>query len=88
LKWMQHSALGIPGVYSDLPMYQKLCTNDVDGFLVAPGHWHEPLEALVQDADLRKRISIKCLQNVQKHGINKTAGNWLSAWQQILALCP
>jgi len=71
-----------------LPMYQKLCTNDVDGFLVAPGHWHEPLEALVQDADLRKRISIKCLQNVQKHGINKTAGNWLSAWQQILALCP
>jgi len=28
------------------------------------------------------------LQNVQKYDINKTAGNWLSAWQQILALCP
>jgi len=87
LKWMQHSALGIPGVYSDLPMYQDLCTNGADGFLAVPGRWREPLEALVADAYLRKRISIKCLQNVQKWDILKTAGNWVAAWRQIMSLC-
>jgi glycosyltransferase involved in cell wall biosynthesis len=86
LKWMQNNALGIPGVYSDLPLYRDLCTNGVDGFPATPGNWKEPLEALVKDADLRKRISSLGLQNVQKHNILVTAGNWVAAWKSIMQI--
>jgi len=86
LKWMQANALGIPGVYSDLPLYRAVCTHGVDGFLATPGNWKEPLEALIKDAELRKRISVSGLQNVQKWDINKTAGNWVAAWQSIMSI--
>ena len=86
LKWMQHCALGIPGVYSDLPLYSDICKTGSDGFLATPGNWHEPLEALVQDAELRKRISAFALQNVQRHDILKTNGTWVEAWKSIMQL--
>ncbi len=86
LKWMQANALGIPGVYSDLPLYRDICTNGADGFLALPGQWKEPLEALVKDAKLRKRISVSGLQKVQQWDILKTAGNWVAAWRQIMSI--
>ena len=84
LKFLQMSALGIPGVHTDLQMYRDLCTNDRDGFLATPGNWHEPLEALVSDAELRKRISSFALQNVQEYDILRTSGNWVSAWKSVM----
>jgi len=86
LKWMQANALGIPGVYSDLPLYRGICANGADGFLALPGQWKEPLEALVKDASLRKRISSLGLQNVQKWDILKKAGDWVAAWRSIMQI--
>lgn len=59
LKWLEYSALRIPGVYSAVTPYARSVRDGVTG-LVVPNEsdaWFAALDRLVLDSDLRRRIA-------------------------------
>ena len=50
LKWLEYTALGLPGVYSDVPAYGSV-RDDVTGLVVAddPVEWIEAVARLIED---------------------------------------
>jgi len=89
LKWMQYAALGIPGIYSDMPCYRRVVKPGVDGYLVPAGtitDWRKHLEELVTDAELRQRMGTQALRNVQAWDISVRAEEWVKAWRQIMTI--
>ncbi|GBE11554.1 glycosyl transferases group 1 [bacterium BMS3Abin12] len=58
IKWLEYSACGFAGVYSDLPAYRNSVRDGETGLLVAntTEAWFEALDRLVGDSRLRQRI--------------------------------
>ncbi len=59
IKFLDYSALGIPGIYSRVPAYTGTVRHLETGWLVenTPAAWVEALETLLADADLRARLA-------------------------------
>jgi len=82
LKFLEYSALGVPGVYSNLDSYAELITNGQDGFLAdSPGEWKEHLVNLIEDPILREQIGMKAQQTVKTKWL---LSNNIASWQDIL----
>ena len=83
LKFLEYSALGIPGVYSNLEPYQELVDHGKTGFLAANlSEWHESLHRLITDPELRLEMGEAAKESV--------ASQWLldahaAQWQEIYA---
>jgi len=81
LKFLEYSALGVPGVYSNLDGYAELITHGQDGFLAdSTEEWKECLVRLIEEPVLRVRMGTKAHQTVME--------NWLvskniSSWRDI-----
>jgi glycosyltransferase involved in cell wall biosynthesis len=64
LKYIEYTALGIPGIYSDLPPYNSVVEDGLNGLLAKNNKdWEVKLEKLILDHNLR----IKIVENAQKH---------------------
>lgn len=59
LKWLEYSALRIPGVFSAVTPYTRSVRDGVSGLVVSndPESWFTALDHLIMDADLRRRIA-------------------------------
>lgn len=59
IKFLDYSALGIPGVYTKFDPYDKTIKNGKTGLLVDNDtkSWISALEQLIQDADLRRNLA-------------------------------
>lgn len=76
IKWMELSACGIPGVYSDLPPYQEVTRSGNAGLLCSStdNSWFEAIDRLVCDRGLRQTISDNSYEQVmEKHSLSKNA---------------
>ncbi|WNB78117.1 glycosyltransferase family protein [Methylomonas koyamae] len=64
IKWLEYSAAGIPGIYSDLSPYNTCIQNDITGILVknTPDAWFNAMNSLISDTEKRLRIA----KNAQK----------------------
>ena len=82
LKYIEYSALGMPGIYSDLPPYNSVIKDGVNGLLAKTNEdWEEKIEKLILDQDLR----IKIVENAQKDiNENYLLENRVEDWQNIL----
>jgi hypothetical protein len=86
IKWQEYSALGIPGVYSDLPPYQQSVQDGVNGFLCRDqGQWLAALEGLVQSTSLRREIGASAQKDIQRAW---NAGPELPTWATALESAP
>jgi glycosyltransferase involved in cell wall biosynthesis len=64
-KYREYAALGIPGIYSDMPVYASSVRHRETGYLAPHTEqgMYEALRTLVADADLRKRIRRRALED-------------------------
>ena len=70
LKYLEYSALGVPGVYSALPPYTSLVEHGIDGFLASEdlGEWKQLLSRLVEDPSLRRQMGYQAWQKARRQG--------------------
>ena len=65
LKFIELAVLGLPGVYSDMCVYNTVVSDGVDGFLALnEDEWIEKIEKLILDKYLRKTIRQNALNKV------------------------
>ncbi len=82
LKFIELAVLGLPGVYSDMCVYNNVVTDGIDGFLAAnDDEWIKKIEMLILDNDLRK--------NMRNNALNKVLRDYLiedriRIWEKIL----
>ena len=81
MKYLEFSALGIPGVYSRLAPYESLISDGESGFLATSAdEWDAALSSLIEQEELRRDIGLAARETVLK--------NWLlsahaDAWRQL-----
>ncbi len=57
LKFLEYSALAVPGVYSRVTPYESVVENGVNGFLAtSPQEWEQCLIRLIENRELREQI--------------------------------
>jgi hypothetical protein len=66
IKWLEYSACGIAGVYSDLPPYNRCIRHGQTGLLVGDRvqDWFQAIDTLVTNASLRRAIAQQARQEV------------------------
>ena len=70
IKFLEYSALGVPGVYSRINPYEDVVVNGVNGYLASSsGEWEESLIKLIEDPSLRERLGKEAQLTV--------SANWL-----------
>jgi glycosyltransferase involved in cell wall biosynthesis len=64
-KYREYAALGIPGIYSDMPVYSSSVRHGETGYLAPHTEegMYEAMRALASDAALRKRIRQRALED-------------------------
>lgn len=68
LKFLEYSALGVPGVYSRGPAYQRLVRHGENGFLAGElDEWVACLSRLVEDAALRHHLGAEARATLCSH---------------------
>lgn len=83
IKFLDYSALGIPGIYSRVPSYSGSVRHLETGWLAenSPAAWVEALEALLTDSTLRANLA----QNAQDYVFSqRTLQHCAHLWQEAI----
>ena len=84
IKYIDYGSLGIPGIYSDTPVYSAAVKNRETGIIVKnhQDYWLQAMINLFQDKNLRDNLRIKAHSDcIENHGLDKVARKFLSAIQ-------
>jgi len=83
LKFLDYSALGIAGIYSRVPSYEKTVRHLETGYLAenTPEAWADALECLLEDDSLRENMAAKAQQYVFS---SRMLRNCATAWQTAI----
>ncbi len=87
IKFLDYSALGIPGVYSRVPSYAETVRHMETGWLAedSPAAWIEALESLLADAALRRRLAEQAQSYVfAQRTLQHCATAWSAALRSIM----
>lgn len=86
IKFLEYSALGIPGVYSRLDPYFGLVENGVNGYLASTlDEWEEYLIQLIENPDLRYEMAQKAQETVKRDWLlSQHAHQWLDVYSDLL----
>ena len=83
LKFIELAVLGLPGVYSDMCVYNNVITDGIDGFLASnDDEWIEKIEKLILDENLRRTIRKNALEKVLSDYLIEDR---INRWDVILA---
>lgn len=87
IKYFEYSALGMPGVYSDIDPYSNVINESVTGLLAGNQHeWFEKLCHLIDSTETRKQMTTAAQKDLRDHYLlSKNAHQWQEAYHQILA---
>jgi processive 1,2-diacylglycerol beta-glucosyltransferase len=91
LKFLDYSALGIPGVFSRVPSYESTVRHLETGYLAenTPEAWSTGLRQLLDDDALRRRIAANARRFVSEHRtLAICAGRWVDAVMEIVQARP
>lgn len=68
IKFLEYSAMGAAGVYSDLPPYNRIVAHNKNGMLAnTPNEWTTSICALIDSPKLRREIAAEAQLTVQNH---------------------
>ena len=87
IKWLEYSALGAAGVYSDLEPYRTAVRSGDTG-LLAPGDphsWFLALDHLVCDHQARRQMAQRARQDVLDHHMLGPSSPWLGILERAIA---
>lgn len=90
IKFIEYSALGIPGVYSRIAPYEGVVAHGVNGFLAAGEEaWEAHSKTLIENASLRREIGRAARQTVDDYLLmSKNAHEWGTVYRAALAAIP
>lgn len=81
IKYIDYGSLGIPGIYSNTPVYSDVVDNEVTGCLVSnqDSNWIHGMEKLYHSKDLRQKIRVNAYNDcVKNYGLRESAKKLLS----------
>ena len=87
VKWLEYSACGFAGVYSDLPPYNACIEQGRTGLLVenTTQKWFTAIDMLISNPDLRRNIAANARRKVLTEYIPATqAWRYLEAYRSVL----
>jgi glycosyltransferase involved in cell wall biosynthesis len=90
VKFLEYSALGVPGVYSQITPYQAMVVHGQNGFLAATRpEWETFLRQLIDSPALRSQLGAQAQKTVRARGLlSDHAQIWAQTYQEILDLGP
>ncbi len=88
LKFLEYSALGVPGVYSRIPAYEDTIVNGQNGFLASDLHsWQTALASLLDSPKLRRDMGGAAQQTVKEQWLlSGQAKQWRWVFEQAVQL--
>jgi len=88
LKFFEYTALGTPGVYSNLDTFTQAVTHNHDGLLASSlDEWQENLVMLIQDPELRQSLAENAQQTIRDHWLlSKNAFSWQQVYKDVFKL--
>jgi glycosyltransferase involved in cell wall biosynthesis len=84
VKWLEYSALGMAGVYADLPPYSRVRQGET-GFKAGsdPAAWEKALSALIGSPALRRAVGERARAEVlARCGLEAGAGGFFTVWER------
>jgi glycosyltransferase involved in cell wall biosynthesis len=85
IKALEYAALGIPVIASDEPPYRSFVRHGETGFLVKSDHeWTQYLRLLVEDHDLRERMSRQAKEAAGEWTIQRGWVRWAAAYESLI----
>ncbi|WP_243358163.1 glycosyl transferase family 1 [Fundidesulfovibrio terrae] len=84
VKWLEYSALGMAGVYADLPPYARVRHGET-GFKAGgdPAAWEKALTALIGDPALRRDMGARArAEALGRCGLEAGAKGFFAVWQR------
>jgi len=88
LKFFEYTALGAPGVYSNLNTFSQAVTHNHDGLLASSlDEWQECLTMLIKDPELRQKLANNAQQTIRDHWLlSKNAYRWHQVYKDIIKI--
>ena len=86
LKYIELAVLGIPGVYSDMPVYNTVVKNGVNGLLATDTKdWVLKIEELLSDISLRENIRKNALNDVlENYSLDEVVNKWDDLFSKLI----
>jgi GT2 family glycosyltransferase/glycosyltransferase involved in cell wall biosynthesis len=86
LKYLEYSALGLPGVYSKVTPYEEIVKHGENGLLATSlNDWKENLSLLIENPNLRYKIASHAQQTLQEGWLlSQNVANLQAFYQNIL----
>ncbi len=90
VKYLEYSALGVPGVYSRITPYETMVVHGQNGLLAATlPEWEAALRQLIDSPDLRRQLGAAAQETVRAGGLlSDHAHIWKRTYQEIIDLGP
>ncbi len=87
IKFLEYSAMGVPGVYSRVAPYEQVIQNGYNGFLVeTQAEWLEALQELASSPQRRYEVGLQAQQTVRQGWLlSQHAGLWRETYAEIQA---
>ena len=76
IKYIDYGSLGIPGIYSNTPVYSDVICNEETGFLVSnqDNCWINAMEKLYASKELRQKIRMNAYNDcIKNFGLDESA---------------
>jgi hypothetical protein len=86
IKVLEYTALGIPGVSSDVEPYANVITQGVTGFLAKTSEqWKQHLNTLIEQPDLRLQFASQAQESIRSDWLlSDHYDQWMQAYGKIL----
>lgn len=86
IKYLEYSALGVPGVYSRVKPYEMIIQNGQNGFLASnEAEWEYSLTKLIENPRLRYQIASKAQKTLKANWLlSKNAYRWMDTYTDAL----
>jgi len=88
LKFLEYSALGVPGVYSAMEPYDQVVVHGTNGYLAASqADWEKHLLQLIEHQELRVQIAQQAQKTLTDNWLlSHHYVEWLAAYQSAIAI--
>lgn len=90
IKHLEYTALGAPGVYSNLEPYNSIVTHEFDGFLAnSEADWIQYLSLLIENSQLRNKIATNAQETIKSNWLlSKNSSKWITTFQSTFQSNP